>query len=114
MRQVRRGDVVLVDLNPVFGTEQAGVRPALILQIDRANAVSPQTILAPFTSKIRRTLLPSHVAVPTGTAGLRLDSVLLCEQIRVVDGRRIVRTLGRFDEPYMEKVAVAVRTILGV
>jgi len=54
MVTVTRGDVVLCDLNPVVGTEQAGVRPAVVLQIDRANAVSPHTIIAPFTKKIRR------------------------------------------------------------
>lgn len=53
-----RGDVVLCDLNPVVGTEQAGIRPVVILQIDRANPVSPHTIMAPFTTKIRRALLP--------------------------------------------------------
>jgi len=62
--QIRRGDVVLCDLNPVVGTEQAGIRPVVILQIDRANAVSPHTIIAPFTTKIRQKLLPSHVFVP--------------------------------------------------
>jgi mRNA interferase MazF len=63
---IARGDVVLCDLNPVVGTEQAGIRPVVILQIDRANAVSPHTIMAPFTTKIRRKLLPSHVFVPAG------------------------------------------------
>ncbi|MGB3264134.1 MAG: type II toxin-antitoxin system PemK/MazF family toxin [Microcoleus sp.] len=56
-----RGDVILCDLNPVVGTEQAGIRPVVILQIDRANAVSPHTIIAPFTTKIRRAILPSHI-----------------------------------------------------
>lgn len=98
----------------VRGTEQAGKRPALVLQIDRANAASPHTLIAPFTSKVRRSLLPSHVAILAGTAGLKLDSVLLCEQIRVIDRRRIVRVMGHLDETFMEDVAVAVRTILGV
>jgi len=68
-----RGDVILCDLNPVVGTEQAGIRPVVILQIDRANAVSPHTIIAPFTTKIRRGLLPSHVFVPSGVGGLNQD-----------------------------------------
>jgi mRNA interferase MazF len=66
-----RGDVVLCDLNPVVGTEQAGIRPVVILQIDRANAVSPDTIIAPFTTMIRRALLPSHVFVPSGVWGFK-------------------------------------------
>ena len=93
-----RGDVVLCDLNPVVGTEQAGVRPVVVLQIDRANAVSPHTIIAPFTTKIRRALLPSHVFVLSGIGGLNQDSVILCEQIRVVDKSRIVRVIGHLEE----------------
>jgi len=54
MVTARRGDVVLCDLNPVVGTEQAGIRPALVVQIDRANTVSPHTIIVPFTTRIRR------------------------------------------------------------
>lgn len=114
MVKVTRGDVVQVDLNPVTGSEQAGVRPALVVQIDRANAKSPHTIIAPFTSRIRNKLLPSHVRVPAGVGGLTLDSILLCEQVRVIDRRRIVRILGHLDPPYLDEVAVAIRTILGV
>jgi mRNA interferase MazF len=70
MVTVVRGDVILCDLNPVVGTEQAGVRPALVVQIDRANTVSPHTIIAPFTTRIRRAVLPSHVLIPAGIGGL--------------------------------------------
>lgn len=114
MVAISRGDVVLCDLNPVVGTEQAGVRPVVILQIDRANAVSPHTVIVPFTSKIRRALLPSHALVPAGAGALSQDSVALCEQIRVIDKRRIIRVLGHLDEPYLEEIARALRTILGL
>lgn len=114
MVSITRGDVVLCDLNPVVGTEQAGVRPAVILQIDRANAVSPHTIIAPFTTRIRRALLPSHVFVPTGVGGLTQDSVVLCEQIRVIDKRRIIKVLGHLDDSYMQQVAKALSAILGL
>lgn len=70
MVTITRGDVVLCDLSPVIGTEQAGIRPAVILQIDRANVASPHTIIAPFTSKIRKAILPSHALVPAGSGGL--------------------------------------------
>jgi len=76
MVEMRRGDVVLCDLNPVVGTEQAGIRPVVILQTDRANSVSSHTIVAPFTTKIRAALLPCHVVVPAGVGGLQQDSVL--------------------------------------
>ncbi len=114
MVKVARGDVVLVDLNPVVGTEQAGIRPALVLQIDRANKASAHTIIAPFTTRIKRSLLPSHMLARAGVGGLKLDSVLLCEQIRVIDKRRIVRVLGQLDPTSMKQADAAVRTILGV
>lgn len=114
MVTITRGDVVLCDLNPVVGSEQAGVRPTVILQIDRANAASPHTIIAPFTTRIRRSLLPSHVFVPAGIGGLSQDSVLLCEQVRVIDKRRIMRVLGHLDDPILNDIGRALRTILGI
>ena len=114
MVTITRGDVVLCDLNPVIGTEQAGVRPAVVLQIDRANAASPHTIIAPFTTKIRRALLPSHVLVSTNVGGLSQDSVVLCEQIRVIDKRRIVKVLGHLDDSYMQQIAKSLSSVLGL
>lgn len=114
MVTITRGDVVLCDLSAVVGTEQAGVRPAVVLQIDRANAVSPHTIILPFTTKIRRALLPSHVFVPAGVGGVTQDSVVLCEQIRVIDKRRIIKVLGHLDDPYMQQIAKALSAILGL
>jgi len=112
--EVRRGDVFLVDLNPVVGTEQAGIRPALVIQIDRANATSPHTIIVPFTTRIKETILPSHVKIPAGIGGLTQDSILLCEQIRVIDKRRLVRRIGDIGEENLSKVAVALKVILGL
>lgn len=112
MVTVRRGDIVLCDLNPVIGTEQSGVRPALVLQADRANVVSPHTIIAPFTTKIRRALLPSHVFVSAESGKLDRDSVLLCEQIRVVDRRRVIKIIGQLEHPHMAEVASALRAVL--
>ena len=75
--EVRRGDIFLVDLNPVIGTEQAGTMPALVIQIDRANSASPHTIIIPFTTRIRDVILTSHVKMPAGVGGLAEDSILL-------------------------------------
>ncbi len=69
MITMARGDVALCDLNPVVGTKQAGVRATLVLQIDRANTVSPHTIITPFATRIRRVLLPSHVLIPMSVGG---------------------------------------------
>lgn len=114
MVDITRGDVLLCDLNPVVGTEQAGIRPVVVVQIDRANAVSPHTIIAPFTSKIRRAILASHVFVPAGVGGLSQDSVVLCEQLRVVDKSRIIRVIGHLDDNYLDNLAIALCTILGL
>jgi mRNA interferase MazF len=111
---INRGAVVLCDLNPVMGTEQSGIRPVVILQIDRANNFSPHTIIVPFTTKIRRTKLPSHVFVPADVGGLTQDSVILCEQIRVIDKKRIIKVLGNLDDFYMDKIARGLSIILGL
>jgi mRNA interferase MazF len=80
---IKRGDIILCDFNPVIGTEQSGIRPAVILQIDRANAASPHTIVAPLTSRIRKSILSSHVFVPIGIANLNQDSVILCNKLEL-------------------------------
>ena len=114
MVTVAWGDVVLCDLNPVVGSEQAGVRPVNVVQINRANAVSPHTIIVPCTTIIRRSLLPSHVLIPAGNGGLTQDSVILCEQVRVIDRRRIRQVLGHLDPVYHGEIAQALRLILGL
>lgn len=114
MVEVKRGNIVLCDLNPVVGTEQAGIRPVVIVQIDLVNSISPHTIIAPFTSKIRQALLPSHVFVPSGTGGLNQNSVILCEQIRVVDKSRIIRVIGELDDNYIMQLENALCNILGL
>ncbi len=109
---VRRGDVWRTDLAPVRGTEQSGVRPALVVQSDRANPHSPHTIIVPFTTRIRQRLLPSHVSVPAGEGGLTQDSVALCEQVRVVDGSRLLDYLGSLPADRMQEIGDALKTIL--
>ncbi|WP_295620237.1 type II toxin-antitoxin system PemK/MazF family toxin [Chamaesiphon sp. GL140_3_metabinner_50] len=114
MVAIKRGDIILCDFNPVIGTEQSGIRPAVIIQIDRANTASPHTIVAPLTSRIRKSLLQSHVFVPIGVANLTQDSVILCEQIRVIDKSRIIRVIGYLDREYIIQLNVSLCTILGL
>lgn len=114
MVTINRGDVILCDLNPVIGTEQSGIRPAVVLQIDRANVASPHTIIAPFTSKIRKAVLPSHVLISAGNGGLTQDSVVLCEQIRVIDKRRIIKILGHLNDSFINEIGKALSVILGI
>lgn len=109
---VSRGEVWLADLAPTRGTEQSGVRPVLIVQTDRANPHSPHTIIVPFTTRLRKKLLPSHVLVPTGEGGLTQDSVALAEQIRVMDLTRLIRKLGDLPATRVQEVNDALRAIL--
>ncbi len=111
---IHRGNIILVDLNPVIGTEQSGIRPAVILQNNRANKVSPHTIIAPLTSKIRKVILPSHVLINSGIAGLNMDSVILCEQIRVIDKKRIIKLIGKLPFNKISELNIALKTILDI
>ncbi len=86
----------------------------VIIQINRANAVSPHTIIAPCTSKIGRALLPSHVFVPAGIGGSSKDSVILCEQIRVIDKSRIIKIIGNLNQEYLKQLNKALSIILGL
>ncbi len=112
--EAKRGDIFLVDLNPVVGTEQAGIRPASVVQIDRANVSSHHTSIIPFTTRIRKAILPSHVKIPAKVGGLAEDSVLLCEQIRVIDKRRLLRRTGNIGEENLMKVTAAIKVVLGL
>lgn len=109
---VSQGEVWRADLSPTRGTEQSGVRPVLIVQTDRANPHSPHTIVVPFSTRIRHKLLPSHVVVPAGEAGLTQDSVALCEQIRVIDLGRLLVRMGNLSAQRMQEIADALRAIL--
>ncbi len=111
---IRRGEIWRADLSPKRGTEQAGVRPVLIVQTDEANLHSPHTIIVPFTTRIRSKLLPSHVLVPSGEAGLTQDSVALGEQIRVIDKARLMALLGSLSEARMQEIDDALRAVLSL
>jgi mRNA interferase MazF len=82
------------------------------VQTDRANAASPHTIVVPFTTKIRRAFLPSHVLVRSGTGGLTEDSVALCEQVRVCDRSRLIQRIGTLPQHAMDQIAEALKAIL--
>jgi mRNA interferase MazF len=114
MVNVNRGELVLVDLNPVVGTEQSGIRPAVIVQVNKANKTSPHTIIVPLTSKIRNVILPSHVFLASGTCGLAQDSVALCEQIRVVDKQRVIKIMGSLPYEKINEINKALSTILAI
>ena len=112
--EVRRGDIFIADLNPVVGSEQGGVRPVVIVQNDRGNRFSPTVICAAMTSRLSKNDLPTHVWVAAKDSGLRSDSLVLCEQIRTLEKRRLQARVGRVDELVIRRVEAALRAALGL
>lgn len=102
--EVRRGDIVYANLNPVIGSEQGGTRPVLIIQNDIGNRFSPTTIVAAITSRIKKAKLPTHVEISASEYGLERDSVILLEQLRTIDKRRLKEKLAHLDDATMERV----------
>ncbi len=117
---VRRGDIFYADLSPVVGSEQGGLRPVLIIQNDVGNRYSPTVIAAAITSRMGKTKLPTHIDITGGTqssperAGLARDSVILLEQIRTLDKRRLREKMGHLDETVMEEVNNAIAVSFGL
>ncbi len=112
--EIRRGDIVFVDLEPVVGSEQGKTRPALVIQNDIGNQNSPTTIVAPITKKRYSREYPTNVQVTRGESGLSEDSTILLNQIRTVDRSRIVRKLSSLRGEQMAKVELAIKASLGI
>ena len=110
----RRGQVYLVNFDPTIGSEIRKTRPALILQNDIANRLSPITIVAAITSRYEEPLYPTEVHVRPRDGGLQTDSVVLLNQIRSIDKARLLRRLGAYSEDTMQRVDRAVLVSLGL
>ncbi|MDR2664825.1 MAG: type II toxin-antitoxin system PemK/MazF family toxin [Oscillospiraceae bacterium] len=111
---VKRGDIYYADLSPVVGSEQGGVRPVLIVQNDVGNKHSPTVIAAAITSQINKARLPTHIELGGGDSGLARDSVVLLEQIRTLDKRRLKERMGQLDERTMYAVNNAIAVSFGL
>ena len=111
---VRRGDIYYADLSPVVGSEQGGVRPVLIVQNDTGNRHSPTVIAAAITSQTGKARLPTHISVAPLSCGLPKESVILLEQVRTLDKRRLREKMGRLDDAAMRKVDTAIAVSLGL
>ena len=109
---VRRGDIFYADLSPVVGSEQGGTRPVLIVQND--NRHSPTVIAAAITSQTGKARLPTHINIAGGSVGLSKDSVILLEQIRTIDKRRLREHMGRLDDKQMSMVDDAIAVSFGL
>ena len=111
---VKRGDIFYADLSPVVGSEQGGTRPVLIIQNDTGNRHSPTVIAAAITSQTRKARLPTHISLTGSSYGLSKDSVVLLEQIRTIDKRRLREHMGRLDDALMNQVDNAIAVSFGL
>ncbi|MGN0985645.1 MAG: type II toxin-antitoxin system PemK/MazF family toxin [Candidatus Enterenecus sp.] len=111
---VKRGDIFYADLSPVVGSEQGGVRPVLIVQNDTGNKHSPTVIAAAITSQTGKARLPTHIALAANSAGLPKDSIVLLEQVRTLDKRRLRERMGRVDDQVMRQVDGAIAVSFGL
>lgn len=109
---IRRGDIYYADLRPVVGSEQGGIRPVLIIQNDIGNRHSPTVICAAITSKMNKAKLPTHVEVDSKRYELVKDSVILLEQVRTVDKKRLKDKVCHLDQEVMNKVNAALQISL--
>lgn len=111
---VKRGDIFYADLSPVVGSEQGGVRPVLVIQNNIGNKYSPTTIVAAITSQINKAKLPTHVEITAPDYGLPKNSVVLLEQVRTIDKKRLREKIGRFNDNMMNKVDEALKISVGL
>lgn len=111
---VKRGEIYYADLSPVVGSEQGGVRPVLIIQNDIGNRYSPTVIAAAITSQQDKTKLPTHICVEAEGSGLQKNSIVLLEQVRTIDKRRLKEKMGNLDLLSMDRVDKALSVSFGL
>ncbi|WP_372995986.1 type II toxin-antitoxin system PemK/MazF family toxin [Lutispora sp.] len=111
---VKRGDIFYADLSPVVGSEQGGVRPVLVIQNDIGNKYSPTIIIAAITSQINKAKLPTHIEISAEEYGLTKDSVILLEQIRTIDKKRLKERVGHLSDELMKKVDECIQISFGL
>ena len=112
---VKRGDIYYADLSPVVGSEQGGIRPVLIVQNDVGNKYSPTVIASAITSQLNKTKLPTHIELGQAEYfGLAKDSVVLAEQIRTIDKKRLKEKIGHLDDNLMKRVNDALGVSFGI
>lgn len=109
---MRRGDIYYADLRPVIGSEQGGIRPVLIVQNDVGNKHSPTVICAAITSKMNKAKLPTHIELSSNRYDMDKDSVILLEQLRTIDKKRLKDKVCHLEGEVMRKVNVALRISL--
>lgn len=111
---IKRGEIYYADLSPVVGSEQGGMRPVLIVQNDMGNKHSPTVIAAAITSQREKSKLPTHIPLDASRCGLAKDSIVLLEQVRTLDKRRLKERMGELDNGSMTKVDSALSVSFGL
>ncbi|MCI5597475.1 MAG: type II toxin-antitoxin system PemK/MazF family toxin [Lachnospiraceae bacterium] len=111
---IKRGDIFYADLRPVVGSEQGGVRPVLIVQNDVGNRFSPTVIAAAITSQQSKANLPTHISINAVNSGLSKDSVVLLEQVRTIDKKRLKEKMGTVDDSSMDAINKAISISFGL
>lgn len=111
---VKKGDIYFADLSPVIGSEQGGIRPVLVVQNDVGNKYSPTIIVAAVTSQLNKAKLPTHVEIDAKNNGLSKKSVVLLEQLRTIDKKRLKERIGTIDEGLLPNVNEALTVSLGI
>ena len=111
---VKRGEIYYADLSPVIGSEQGGIRPVLVVQNDVGNRYSPTVIAAAITSQQNKAKLPTHIEISAKSVGLTKNSVVLLEQIRTLDKRRLKERMGALDTQMMRQVDDAIAVSFGL
>ena len=111
---VKRGEIYYADLSPVIGSEQGGIRPVLIVQNDVGNKHSPTVIAAAITSQQEKAKLPTHISIDNAHSGLQKNSVILLEQVRTIDKKRLREKMGDLDDVSMDKVNKALSVSFGL
>ena len=101
---IRRGDIYYADLRPVVGSEQGGIRPVLIIQNDTGNKHSPTVIVAAITSKMNKAKLPTHIELNSNDYDIVKDSVILLEQLRTIDKKRLKDKVCHLEGNIMDRV----------
>lgn len=109
---IKRGDIFYADLRPVVGSEQGGIRPVLVVQNDTGNKHSPTVIVAAITSQMHKSKLPTHVELDSSRCDIVKDSVILLEQLRTIDKKRLKDKVCHLDSEMLKKVDVALSVSL--
>ena len=111
-RRIERGDIFLVNLEPISGSEQGRIRPGIVIQNNILNKLSPLIIIVPLTSKIYTKTFPTNVFISKEESRLKRDSTVLTNQIRAIDKSRIIKKLGHLDESIVKEVDLALKISL--